>query len=99
MNPEARLGITFGAIVLVILVAIACGWWWYINNFAPRPYPTGYNNFFWGCLQGLFIVPTYVVSLFSDQVAIHQAPNGNWYDTGFMAGSGMFSLILYKSVR
>jgi hypothetical protein len=58
----------------------------------PRTYATDYVNAWWGFVHGLFIVPTFIISLFSKTVTIYQAPNvGNWYNFGYFVG---ISLIL-----
>jgi len=61
--------------------------WWYAYTVIARPEPTLYVNFFWGLLHGVFVVPSYIVSLFNDNVAIYQTPNiFGWYNLGFLLG-------------
>lgn len=51
------------------------------------------DGFWQGLWHGLISPITFVVSLFTDSVAIYQVRNnGNWYDAGFMLGvSTVFS--------
>jgi hypothetical protein len=76
----------FGLIIYLLL------FWWYANTVIARPEPTLYVNFFWGLLHGIFAVPSFILSLFSDNVAIYQTPNsGGWYNFGFLIGVGAFT--------
>jgi hypothetical protein len=48
---------------------------------APRP------GFWLGLWHGLITPITFIISLFTDQVAIYAVPNnGNWYDFGYVLG-------------
>jgi hypothetical protein len=75
--------------IVLILVIYGLFFLWYYNTVIARPYTTEYTGFWYGLLHGIFIFPSFFVSLFNDQVAIYQSPNnGNWYNFGFMLGCG-----------
>ena len=75
-----------GGTILLYLLAF----WVFANTVIARPYPSEYDNFFWGLLQGFFLVPSFVLSLFDDHVAIYQIRNiGGWYDLAFIIGVGV----------
>jgi hypothetical protein len=60
---------------------------WYAQTVIPHTYPTHYTNFWWGLVHGIFILPTFVWSLFAHTVTIYQSPNvGNWYNFGYVIG-------------
>ncbi|KAA9008371.1 hypothetical protein F3S47_11900 [Histidinibacterium aquaticum] len=47
----------------------------------------GTRGFFWGLLDGALAPFAFVISLFSDTVAMYAVPNsGGWYDFGFLLG-------------
>ena len=73
---------------LIIMTAVFIGLFvWYAKTVIPHTYPTLYTNFWWGLVHGLFIIPTFIWSLFAHSVTIYQAPNsGNWYNFGYMIG-------------
>ena len=74
--------------ILVVIAYIAL-FFWYAQTAVPHTHPTVYTNFFWGLVQGIFILPTFIWSLFAHGVTIYQSPNdGNWYNFGFMLGTG-----------
>ncbi len=77
----------FGFIVYIALFV------WYAHTYrvVPHDYATIYNNFIWGLVQGFFVLPTFVWSLFNHSVAIYQTPNnGGWYNFGYILGIGGF---------
>lgn len=50
-------------------------------------------GFWYGLWHGLIIVVSWIVSLFSDDVAVYAIyNNGGWYDFGFVLGVGGLSL-------
>ncbi len=51
------------------------------------PATEGTRGFFWGLLDGALAPIAFVISLFSDTVAMYGVPNsGAWYDFGFLIG-------------
>ncbi len=77
-------GIFFGLVVVAIMMGLFV---WYAHTVIPHTYPTLYTNFFWGFTHAIFIIPTFVWSLFAHSITIYQAPNaGGWYNFGFLAG-------------
>ncbi len=47
----------------------------------------GTRGFFWGLFDGAVAPVSFVLSWFSDSVAIYGVPNsGGWYDFGFLIG-------------
>src|SRR5262245_39795062 len=80
-----------GCLLAILLLAAYVGcFFWYANTVIPHTTPTGYNNFWYGLLHGLFVLPTFVCSLFVDGITIYQAPNnGGWYNFGFLLGVGL----------
>jgi len=74
----------------LIFIALYLGLFiWYAQTIIPHNHPTVYTNFFWGLIQGLYILPTFIWSLFSHGVTIYQSPNdGGFYNFGFVLGSG-----------
>lgn len=80
--------ITAMLLFLVIMIAVFVGLFiWYAKTVIPHTYPTLYTNFWWGFVHALFIVPTFVWSLFAHTVTVYQAPNdGGWYNFGFLFG-------------
>jgi hypothetical protein len=68
--------------VVIYMIMFFC----FASAAIARPYPTGYDNLFWGFLQGLFLPPSFVWSLFNSNIAIYQMGATNWYDLGFMVG-------------
>lgn len=60
---------------------------WYAKTVIPHTYPTAYTNFWWGLVHALFILPTFVWSLFAHTITIYQSPNdGGWYNFGYLLG-------------
>jgi hypothetical protein len=61
------------------------------NAFKNSPRPNGSVAGFWLGLWHGFILPfAFVVSLFSDNVAIYEVHNtGTWYNFGFLMGTAM----------
>lgn len=89
MKRANKKALIVGAIFLsILMLALFIGLFvWYAQTVIPHTYPTIYTNLFWGFVHGLFIVPTFVWSLFADSVTIYQAPNdGNWYNIGYFIG-------------
>lgn len=84
-NPKistVAMTVMFIAMILYTLI-----FWWYARTVVPHTYPTDFNTFFWGLMHGLFIVPTFIWSLFAHGVTIYQFPNdGHWYNLGFFIG-------------
>lgn len=51
------------------------------------------SGFFSGLFHGLLLLPIFVISLLSDNVAVYDVNNtGHWYDLGFAIGAGAFSV-------
>ncbi|TNY31690.1 hypothetical protein FHY64_14975 [Pelagovum pacificum] len=47
----------------------------------------GTRGFFWGLIDGGVAPIAFVISIFSDSVAMYGVPNsGGWYDFGFLIG-------------
>ena len=56
------------------------------------------KGFLYGLLHGFLAPLTFIVSLFSDDVAMYAVNNnGGWYDFGFLVGIGGFSGGIFKS--
>lgn len=74
-------------VVIIIGILYLAAFAWYANTVIPHTTPTPYTNFFWGLLQGFFVVPTFLYSLFAHGITIYQFPNdGSWYNFGFLLG-------------
>jgi len=74
--------LTLGLVVIFISFFI-----WYAKTVIPHTYPTVYTNFWWGFIHALFIIPTFIWSLFAHTITIYQSPNsGAWYNFGFLLG-------------
>ncbi len=76
------------AVVLLILL-VAC---------VPGPNPEvgmpqegkGVAGFWRGLWQGIIAPFTFFISLFTDDVSVYEVHNrGNWYDFGFVLGTGI----------
>lgn len=51
----------------------------------------GPAGFFYGLLHGILVLPTFIVSLFSDAIGIYEVNNtGFGYDAGYLLGLGGF---------
>lgn len=59
-------------------------------------YLTGHTYGFWGGLwHGLIVMPSFIGSLFSDDIAVWAINNnGAWYRFGFVLGCGGFGLTI-----
>lgn len=58
------------------------------------------KGFLYGLLHGFLAPLTFIISLFSDDVAMYAINNtGGWYDFGFLLGIGGFSGGIFKSSR
>ena len=79
-----------GSVLIFLLIPIALfliAFVLYANTVIPLVTPTVYTNAFWGFLHGVFAVPTFIYSLFADNITIYQAPNsGGWYNLGYLIG-------------
>jgi len=74
---QGRLG-QAAALGLALLVA-GCA--------TAPPAVEGTRGVFWGLLDGALAPISFVISLFSDTVAVYGVPNsGGWYDFGFLLG-------------
>ncbi|WP_368344322.1 hypothetical protein [Pelagovum sp. HNIBRBA483] len=52
----------------------------------------GTRGFFWGLFDGAVAPISFILSLFSDTIAVYGAPNsGGWYDFGFLLGVGCWA--------
>jgi hypothetical protein len=77
--------------VLLALVAVV-GATLFLSSCAAGPNPeagTGQDpaGFWLGLWQGIIVLVTFVISLFSDNVNVYEVVNnGNWYDFGFVLG-------------
>ena len=77
-------GISLAALVVYLLV------FYYLltQHGIAHPHPVHHLNFLWGGLQGLFVLPSYVLSIFEPHhYVIYQVPNdGVWYNGGYLLG-------------
>jgi len=75
-------------VLLLVMAACAPG----PNRLVKTPDGEGKVAGFWlGVWHGLIAPVTFIVSIFSDKVAIYAVHNsGNWYDFGFVLGAGLF---------
>lgn len=69
-------------IMVIYMIMFLC----FASAAIARPYPTDYDNLFWGFLQGIFLPPSFVWSLFNDNIAMYHIGASNLYDIGFMVG-------------
>jgi hypothetical protein len=62
------------------------------NRLAKTPDREGDVAGFWlGLWHGLIAPVTFIVSLFSEKVALYEVHNsGGWYNFGFVLGAGLF---------
>jgi hypothetical protein len=83
MNRQALVGIGL-FLVIVSLIGCAAG----PNAMKDSASPDGSVAGFWlGLWHGLIVPFTFVISLFSDNVAIYEVHNsGGWYNFGFLLG-------------
>ncbi|SLN51946.1 hypothetical protein [Roseisalinus antarcticus] len=66
-------------LLLVPLLLSACA--------TAPPSTEGTRGFFWGLLDGAVAPIAFVLSLFSETIAVYAVPNsGGWYDFGFLLG-------------
>jgi hypothetical protein len=82
------------ALLLLLLVGIVL-----FSSCAPGPNKLAKTadsqgevaGFWLGLWHGLIAPITFIVSLFSDKVALYEVHNsGNWYNFGFVLGAGLF---------
>jgi len=67
------------AILILPLFLAACA--------EAPPAIEGTRGFFWGLLDGAVAPLAFILSLFSDTIAVYGVPNsGGWYDLGFLIG-------------
>lgn len=79
---------TAGVIVLIaLLTGCAAGG----NAAVNVPAPDGDLAGFWlGLWHGIIAPITFIISLFNDNVNLYEVHNnGNWYDFGFVLGTGI----------
>ena len=71
------------AVILVAALALAgC-----VATVAPSAVQPAAPGFLLGVWHGFAFPVTFIVSLFTDQVAIYAVPNnGHWYDFGYFVG-------------
>ncbi len=74
------------ALCLLLLVACTAG----VNPEVDTAGPDGdVAGFFMGLWHGFIAPITFFISLFTDNVNIYEVHNnGNWYDFGFLLGTG-----------
>lgn len=83
-SPRTVLLTLLASIVIYVALFV-----WYANTAISHTYPTDHTNFWFGLLHGYFAVPSFIVSWFTSDVTIYQAPNnGFWYNLGFLLGLG-----------
>jgi hypothetical protein len=74
---------------MVFLLLVGCADHVSITESVKNIEPVG---FFYGFWHGLIAAFAFIVSLFSDDVAVYAVYNsGGWYDFGFLLGAGAFS--------
>ena len=83
--------VAFSAIWFVGVIIYLGGFYFFHKTGIARPHPTHYHNLLWGFLQGIYVVPSFILSLLNPaHYAIYQTPNiGGWYDFGFLVGGGV----------
>ena len=76
-------------LVLAVLALSACAAG--PNSLVRTPGPDGDLAGFWrGLWHGVIAPVTFIVSLFTDSVNFYEVHNnGNWYDLGFVLGTGL----------
>ena len=78
-----RFSIIFLCVLILVMVASGCA----PGNTRFHAKPAG----FWaGLWHGLICVITFIISLFSDSVAMYEVSNsGGWYNFGFLLGAAI----------
>jgi len=78
-----------GVIILIIVIALfaltSCADVSHVQQCLP---PTEHTYGFWGgTWHGMIMVPSFIGSLISDDIAVYAVNNnGGWYDFGFVGG-------------
>ena len=82
---------TLGLVLLVLAMLTACAPG--PNEMARTPDEDGEMAGFWqGLWQGIIAPITFIISLFTPNVRLHEVHNnGNWYDFGFVLGAGILT--------
>lgn len=80
--------ILLGLGLLMILLATGCADVSHVESCLP---PTEHTYGFWGGVwHGIIMFPSFIGSLFSDNIAIYAVNNnGGWYNFGFVGGFGI----------
>jgi len=83
-----KLGVIVFLALLLLSISCAPG----PNQLAKTADREGDVAGFWlGLWHGLIAPITFIVSLFSDKVALYEVHNsGGWYNFGFVLGAGLF---------
>ena len=82
-----RAGLILAILAFLFLVGCAPG----ANNVESVPDKSGDVAGFWlGLWQGIIAPVTFIISLFTDTVRVYEVHNnGNWYNFGFVIGTGI----------
>lgn len=92
MKPKT---LSFLVIFLLILLISACANPEAIESCVEV---SNQKGFLFGLLHGFLAPVTFLISLFSEDVAMYAVNNnGGWYDFGFLLGIGGFSGGIFKS--
>lgn len=79
---ERRRSVRISAAALIALLASACA-----ATQSPAVTEAGAPGFLFGVWHGFIFPVAFIISLFTDQVAIYAVPNnGGWYDFGYFVG-------------